>query len=82
MLNQARLKVLKARDDHVGQVLDNAKTQLVTISKDGNKYPQLLEGLIGQVRYIIFLPNKSTVLKSSVSFKLFVSIIDAEFCIE
>merc|ERR1711950_41238 len=48
MLNQARLKVLKARDDHVGQVLDNAKTQLVTISKDGNKYPQLLEGLIGQ----------------------------------
>merc|ERR1712173_290574 len=41
MLNQARLKVLKARDDHVGQVLDNAKTKLVTISKDGNKYPQL-----------------------------------------
>merc|ERR1711993_119078 len=28
MLNNARLKVLKARDDHVGQVLDNAKTQL------------------------------------------------------
>merc|ERR1711910_116894 len=41
MLNNARLKVLKARDDHVAHVLDNAKTQLVTISKDGNKYPQL-----------------------------------------
>ena len=54
MLNQARLKVLKARDDHVGQVLDNAKTQLVTISKDSNKYPQLLEGLIGQVIQIIY----------------------------
>ena len=26
MLNQARLKVLKARDDHVGSVLDDAKT--------------------------------------------------------
>ena len=68
MLNQARLKVLKARDDHVGQVLDNAKTQLVTISKDGNKYPQLLEGLIGQVRYIIFLPNK--LLFHSTTFQL------------
>jgi len=48
MLNQARLKVLKARDDHVTKVLDNAKKQLVTISKDQNRYPQLLEGLIGQ----------------------------------
>ena len=49
MLNQARLKVLKARDDHVSRVLENAKAQLVTISKDQSRYPQLLEGLIGQV---------------------------------
>jgi len=48
MLNQARLKVLKARDDHVSSVLENAKKQLVTISQDSNRYPQLLEGLIGQ----------------------------------
>ncbi len=50
MLNQARLKVLKARDDHVTQVLANAKKQLVTISQDQSRYPKLLEGLIGQVR--------------------------------
>merc|ERR1712110_394097 len=48
MLNQARLKVLKARDEHVGNVLDNAKTQLVTITQDKQKYGKLLEGLIGQ----------------------------------
>jgi len=48
MLNQARLKVLKARDDHVNQVLEKAKKQLATISEDNNRYPQLLEGLIGQ----------------------------------
>jgi len=48
MLNQARLKVLKARDDHVSTVLENAKKQLVTISQDQGRYPQLLEGLIGQ----------------------------------
>merc|ERR1711881_530039 len=43
MLNQARLKVLKARDDHVSKVLDNAKKQLVTICQDQSRYPQLLE---------------------------------------
>ncbi len=49
MLNQARLKVLKARDDHVGSVLDEAKKQLVSISQDSNKYPKIIEGLIAQV---------------------------------
>lgn len=48
MLNQARLKVLKARDDHVGTVLDEAKKQLVTIAKDGQRYPKIIEGLIAQ----------------------------------
>ena len=50
MLNQARLKVLKARDDHVGSVLDDAKKQLVKITKDQSKYSKLIEGLIAQVR--------------------------------
>jgi len=48
MLNQARLKVLKARDDHVSNVYEDAKKQLVTISQDPSRYPQLLEGLISQ----------------------------------
>ncbi len=50
MLNQARLKVLKARDDHVGSVLEDAKGQLISISKDSARYPKIIEGLIAQVR--------------------------------
>jgi len=48
MLNQARLKVLKARDDHVGTIITNAKRQLTTISRDQKRYPKILEGLIAQ----------------------------------
>ncbi len=49
MLNQARLKVLKARDDYVSNVLEETKRQLITISKDSQRYPKILEGLIAQV---------------------------------
>merc|ERR1712234_25566 len=38
MLNQARLKVLKARDDHVSSVMEDAKASLVTITRDKAKY--------------------------------------------
>lgn len=48
MLNNARLKVLKARDDHVGHVLDDAKKQLTTIAHDRSKYPAIIEKLIAQ----------------------------------
>jgi len=48
MLNQARLKVLKARDDHVSNLLEESKKQLVGINKDQGKYAKLLEGLIAQ----------------------------------
>merc|ERR1712045_1003756 len=48
LLNQARLKVLKARDDHVSTVLDDGKQQLASITKDKQKYSQLLQGLIAQ----------------------------------
>ena len=50
MLNQARLKVLKSRDDHVSNVLDDAKRQMISISKDQSKYPGIIQGLIAQVR--------------------------------
>lgn len=48
MLNQARLKVLKARDDHVENVIEEGKGKLSDISKDTAKYPQILQGLIAQ----------------------------------
>ena len=49
MLNQARLKVLKARDDHIQTVLDEAKKTLVTIAQDKSKYPDIIQKLIAQV---------------------------------
>lgn len=48
MLNQARLKVLKSRDDHVQTVLDEGKKKLANISHDQGKYPKIIEGLIAQ----------------------------------
>merc|ERR1711936_514683 len=48
LLNQARLRVLKARDEHVSNVLDDGKQQLANITRDKQKYSQLLQGLIVQ----------------------------------
>lgn len=48
LLNQARLKVLKARDEHVGNVLADTKRELGKITRDQQKYSQLLQGLIAQ----------------------------------
>ena len=48
LLNQARLKVLKARDEHVANVLNDSKRQLAQTTQDQKKYGQLLQGLIAQ----------------------------------
>jgi len=48
MLNQARLKALKARDDHVNSVLEEAKGKLVHIVSDKQKYTKILESLLTQ----------------------------------
>ncbi len=48
MLNAARLKALKAREDHVGTVLEEAKRRLGDITRDANKYKRLLHALITQ----------------------------------
>lgn len=48
MLNAARLKVLKAREDHVGNVLEESKRRLGEITKDSGKYKRLLHSLITQ----------------------------------
>ena len=53
LLNQARLRVLKARDEHVSNALDDGKQQLSSITKDKQKYSQLLQGLIAQVNNLI-----------------------------
>jgi len=48
LLNQARLRVLKARDEHKDNVLNDAKIQLGNITRDQQKYSNLLSGLIAQ----------------------------------
>lgn len=47
---QARIKVLKAREDHVQVVLSEARQTLTGIANNKEKYPRILEGLIAQVK--------------------------------
>lgn len=51
MLNQARLKVLKVREDHVRNVLDEARKRLGEITHNQTKYKQILHLLITQGLY-------------------------------
>jgi V-type H+-transporting ATPase subunit E len=48
MQNQGRLKCLKAREDHLRNVLDEARSNLSKISSDPARYPSILKGLIMQ----------------------------------
>lgn len=54
MLNQARLKVLKVREDHVRAVLEDARKRLGEVTRDSGKYTQILESLILQGLYQLF----------------------------
>lgn len=57
MLNQARLKVLKVREDHVRSVLDEARRRLGQVTKDQTKYCEVLEMLILQGLYQVTTVN-------------------------
>ncbi|XP_043254717.1 V-type proton ATPase subunit E [Colletes gigas] len=48
MLNQARLKVLKVREDHVRNVLDEARMKLGEVTRDSVQYREILKLLILQ----------------------------------
>ncbi|KAE9551283.1 hypothetical protein FO519_005514 [Halicephalobus sp. NKZ332] len=48
MQNTGRLKCLKAREDHLRSVLDEAAANLSKISGDAQRYPSILKGLIMQ----------------------------------
>ncbi|XP_070534547.1 V-type proton ATPase subunit E-like isoform X2 [Ptychodera flava] len=56
LLNQARLRVLKAREDHVESLLEEARMRLGTVTKDTIKYSKLLEGLITQGLFQLLEP--------------------------
>lgn len=46
--NQARLKVLKAREEHIRNVLEETRKRLNDITKDEKQYQAVLEKLIAQ----------------------------------
>jgi len=48
LLNKSRLEVLQAQEQHVNHVLDEAKQQLRSITKDPSRYSALLYKLISQ----------------------------------
>ena len=65
MLNAARLRVLKSREDHVASLLEDAKRRLNEITKDDTAYKQLLatlslQGLFQVSRVLMILTVKLT----------------------
>eukprot|EP00099_Drosophila_melanogaster_P012857 NP_001287182.1 vacuolar H[+]-ATPase 26kD subunit, isoform C [Drosophila melanogaster] len=57
MLNQARLKVLKVREDHVSSVLDDARKRLGEVTKNQSEYETVLTKLIVQGLFQIMEPK-------------------------
>uniref|UniRef100_A0A3Q3RBS8 ATPase H+ transporting V1 subunit E1a n=1 Tax=Monopterus albus TaxID=43700 RepID=A0A3Q3RBS8_MONAL len=57
LLNQARLKVLKARDDMISDLLNEARQRLAEIAKDPESYSSLLVGLVLQGFYRLLEPK-------------------------
>jgi len=49
--NNGRLRVLKAREDNIKLLRDDARKKLVVLTQDVNGYKKLLEGLIEQGLY-------------------------------
>ncbi|ELU18703.1 hypothetical protein CAPTEDRAFT_166040 [Capitella teleta] len=48
LLNQARLRVLKSREDHLKTLLEEAQVRLGQLTRDPSGYKKVLEGLITQ----------------------------------
>lgn len=57
MLNQARLKVLKVREDHVRNVLEEARKRLGEVTRDESKYKDVVKSLILQGLFQLFESN-------------------------
>ncbi|CAD6191867.1 unnamed protein product [Caenorhabditis auriculariae] len=60
-LNAGRLRCLKAREDHIRSVLEEAKSNLSRISGDTGRYPSILKGLI--LQGLMQLLEKNCVLR-------------------
>lgn len=58
MLNQARLKVLKVREDHVRNVLEEARKRLGEVTRDTPRYTQIMKTLVMQALYQVCMLHK------------------------
>ena len=56
MLNQARLRVLKVREDHVRNLLDEPRKRLADVPKDEKLYSELLTALTVQALFQLMEP--------------------------
>ncbi|OQV22519.1 V-type proton ATPase subunit E [Hypsibius exemplaris] len=56
LLNQARLKVLRARDDHIQSILEEARRRLGGITQDHNRYKDLMRAVILEGLYNLLEP--------------------------
>lgn len=57
LMNQARLKVLKARDDMISDMLNEARQRLANVARDQSRYPALMDGLLLQGLYQLLEPK-------------------------
>ncbi|XP_053174620.1 V-type proton ATPase subunit E 1a [Scomber japonicus] len=57
LMNQSRLKVLKARDDMIADLLNEARQRLAAIVQDPAVYSTLMEGLLLQGFYRLLEPK-------------------------
>lgn len=57
MQNQARLKVLKAREEHIRNVLEEAKKKLIDVTKDREMYKKVVHKLIAQGLFQMLEPQ-------------------------
>lgn len=55
MQNQARIRVLKAREEHIRNVVEEARHKLMEVTKDPGLYKNVLQKLIAQVDEIFCL---------------------------
>lgn len=56
LLNQARLKVLRARDDHIQVILGEARRRLGGVTQDQQRYESLMRSLILEGLYNLLEP--------------------------
>jgi len=62
-LNQSRLQILKAQDDHIQKILEEARKKLGEVVKDTEKYKQVLQGLLTQCLFQLLEPKAKILCK-------------------